>query len=54
VTVCLFISLPVYFVAGIAIKIDSPGSILFMQERCGENVKTFRVFKLRTMTAGAE
>ena len=50
----LIFSLPVLLVAGIAIKLDSPGPILFMQERCGENGKTFWVCKLRTMTAGAE
>jgi lipopolysaccharide/colanic/teichoic acid biosynthesis glycosyltransferase/glycosyltransferase involved in cell wall biosynthesis len=50
----LIISLPVLVIAGIAIKIDSPGPVFFLQERCGENGKPFRMVKLRTMRAHAE
>jgi lipopolysaccharide/colanic/teichoic acid biosynthesis glycosyltransferase len=50
----LIISLPVLVIAGIAIKIDSPGPVFFLQERCGENGKSFRMVKLRTMRAHAE
>jgi len=50
----LILSSPLFLVAAIAIKIDSPGPILFSQERVGENGKPFRVYKLRTMFVGAE
>jgi lipopolysaccharide/colanic/teichoic acid biosynthesis glycosyltransferase len=50
----LALSLPLLLVAGIAIKLDSPGPIFFVQERAGENGKRFKVVKLRTMVADAE
>jgi len=41
------------FVA-LAICIDSPGPIFYMQERVGRGGKIFRLFKLRSMVPGAE
>ena len=38
-------------VAAIFIKLDSPGPVLFSQERIGYRGRVFRVFKLRTMQA---
>jgi lipopolysaccharide/colanic/teichoic acid biosynthesis glycosyltransferase len=43
---------PLFAGAAIAIKIDSPGPIMFRQERVGRNGRPFRVFKFRTMAAG--
>ncbi len=43
-----------YVVAGIAIKLDSPGPILFKQQRIGKDGKPFEVVKFRTMIVGAE
>ncbi len=45
---------PVLLVAAIAVRLDSEGPALFVQERAGENGKPFRVYKLRTMVDGAE
>lgn len=36
-------------IAAILIKIDSPGPVLFVQERVGYRGRTFRMYKLRTM-----
>jgi lipopolysaccharide/colanic/teichoic acid biosynthesis glycosyltransferase len=41
---------PVILIAGIAVAIDSPGSMFFRQERLGKYGKPFQVTKLRTMT----
>jgi len=48
------LSFPLMLVAIIAIKIDSKGSVLFKQERVGENAKIFIALKLRTMDCGKE
>jgi Undecaprenyl-phosphate glucose phosphotransferase len=42
--------LPVFFVVALAIKLDSPGPVLFMQTRHGFNGKRFKILKFRTMT----
>ena len=51
----LFVAaLPVLAVAALAIKLTSPGPILFTQERYGLNKRRFKMYKLRTMVVGAE
>ncbi len=50
----LILSLPILALAIIAIRMDSPGPVFFVQKRCGENGKPFRIVKLRTMQNGAE
>lgn len=50
----LALSLPVLFAAGIAIRLESGGGILYSQERVGRNGDAFRIYKLRTMRANAE
>ncbi|MEA3349281.1 MAG: sugar transferase, partial [Chloroflexota bacterium] len=50
----LILSAPLLLLASIAIKLDSRGPIFFTQKRAGENGKPFRLFKLRTMVAGAQ
>jgi lipopolysaccharide/colanic/teichoic acid biosynthesis glycosyltransferase len=36
------------------VRLDSPGPVLFRQERVGRGGRRFRVVKLRTMVVGAE
>ncbi|MEW5922511.1 MAG: sugar transferase [Candidatus Zixiibacteriota bacterium] len=50
----LMISAPVLLVSIIAIKLDSPGPILFRQRRSGLNGRVFDMLKLRTMVSDAE
>lgn len=38
----------------VLIKLDSPGSLFYTQERVGLNGRIFRVYKFRTMVANAE
>jgi exopolysaccharide biosynthesis polyprenyl glycosylphosphotransferase len=50
----LIVLAPVLLVAAVAIKLTSPGPVLFAQERYGLNRRRFRMYKLRTMVADAE
>jgi lipopolysaccharide/colanic/teichoic acid biosynthesis glycosyltransferase/GT2 family glycosyltransferase len=50
----LILTLPITLVAVLAIKLNSPGPVLFSHERIGENGKVFKMHKLRTMIVGAE
>jgi exopolysaccharide biosynthesis polyprenyl glycosylphosphotransferase len=52
--VALLISLPVLVVAALAIKVTSPGTVFFTQDRIGRAGRRFRIVKLRTMVADAE
>ncbi len=52
--VLLVIFSPVLLLSAIAIKLTSPGPLLFRQERVGKDERPFEVMKLRTMIAGAE
>ncbi|HYI33584.1 MAG TPA: sugar transferase [Glaciibacter sp.] len=46
--------LPLLAMIAILIKIDSPGPVLFRQERCGRNGDTFNMLKFRSMVQTAE
>ena len=50
----MLIALPVMLLVAIAIKIDSAGPALFVQERVGENGRLFRILKFRTMIVDAD
>jgi lipopolysaccharide/colanic/teichoic acid biosynthesis glycosyltransferase/glycosyltransferase involved in cell wall biosynthesis len=48
------LSLPLFLLCALAIKLEDGGPVFFVQERAGENGRPFRVIKLRTMTVGSE
>jgi exopolysaccharide biosynthesis polyprenyl glycosylphosphotransferase len=50
----LLISAPVLIMVAVAIKLESEGPILFVQERVGLNKRRFRMVKFRTMQRDAE
>jgi exopolysaccharide biosynthesis polyprenyl glycosylphosphotransferase len=53
-SVGLALSLPVFAIAALAIRVTSPGPVLFRQQRCGLNGRSFEMLKLRTMCVDAE
>ncbi|HWQ23644.1 MAG TPA: sugar transferase [Gaiellaceae bacterium] len=50
----LLVLAPLLAAIAIAIKLDSPGPVLFRQVRMGRGGRTFRILKFRTMSADAD
>jgi sugar transferase (PEP-CTERM system associated) len=50
----LAVAAPLMLLTALAIRIDSPGPILYRQDRVGENGRLFTLFKFRSMRADAE
>jgi lipopolysaccharide/colanic/teichoic acid biosynthesis glycosyltransferase len=50
----MVLAAPILLVAAIAIKLTSPGPVLFRQWRSGRGGEPFTMYKLRTMVADAE
>jgi len=50
----LIILIPLFIVISIAIKIESKGSVFYIQHRIGKNGKGFKLFKFRSMFIGSE
>lgn len=50
----LLVTSPLIVAAALAIKASDQGPVLYKQERIGQGGKPFTIFKLRTMTVGAE
>ena len=50
----LLLCAPLVAAAAIAIRLDSPGPVLFRQKRCGLHGRVFGVLKLRSMYVDAE
>lgn len=48
------VTLPLTLLTALLIKISSPGPILYLQERVGEQGKTFQIVKFRSMATDAE
>jgi lipopolysaccharide/colanic/teichoic acid biosynthesis glycosyltransferase len=52
VVICLLalpVALPLMLICALAILLDSPGPVLFVQERAGKGGRLFRMYKFRTM-----
>ena len=45
--VLLAVLLPVFALLAIAIKLDSPGPVIFKQTRVGQNGRHFKIYKFR-------
>lgn len=50
----LLLLLPLLLLIALAIRVSSPGPVLYRQRRCGLNGRIFMVLKFRTMVADAE
>jgi lipopolysaccharide/colanic/teichoic acid biosynthesis glycosyltransferase len=50
----LLLALPILVLCALAVRLDSPGPMLFGQLRTGRNGRRFRMFKFRTMLENAE
>ena len=48
------LTLPIMGIAAIIVKLESPGPIIYSQDRVGENGKEFKVHKFRSMRNDAE
>ncbi|MDR0890156.1 MAG: sugar transferase [Oscillospiraceae bacterium] len=53
-TLAFLILSPIFLLVAVAIKVESPGPVLFWQERLGKNGKVFKICKFRSMVVGAE
>ena len=53
-SLALLLAAPVLAVAALAVRLESPGPIVYRQARSGLNGHEFEVLKLRTMVDGAE
>ncbi|MBI4261132.1 MAG: sugar transferase [Actinobacteria bacterium] len=53
-SVGLILVMPLWAVIAAAIRLDSPGPVLYRQERLGRAGEPFRMYKFRTMCVGAE
>jgi lipopolysaccharide/colanic/teichoic acid biosynthesis glycosyltransferase len=49
----IVVVLPILIIVAIAIRLDSPGPIFFIQERLGKHGNPFYIYKFRTMVDGA-
>jgi Undecaprenyl-phosphate glucose phosphotransferase len=50
-SLALILLAPLFAIVALAIRLDGPGSIFFVQRRYGFNQEPFRIVKFRTMTA---
>jgi lipopolysaccharide/colanic/teichoic acid biosynthesis glycosyltransferase len=50
----LLVAAPLMALVAVAVRLTSPGPALYVQERLGRHGHPFRLYKFRTMVAGAE
>lgn len=50
----LVLSAPIFALVAVLIKLDSEGPVFFLQKRCGEKGRPFRMIKFRSMVKDAE
>lgn len=50
----LLVVSPLLLIVAIAIRLDSPGPVIFRQTRVGEHMRTFTIYKFRSMVNGAD
>jgi len=53
-SLALALASPLLVIALLAIRLESPGPVLYSQRRAGRDARPFEVLKLRTMVDGAE
>ena len=52
--IALIILSPVLLITAIAVKLDSPGPVIFKQDRLGRGGRVFKIYKFRSMCENAE
>ncbi len=52
--IALLVASVFMLLAAIAVKLDSPGPVIFKQQRLGKNGRVFWMYKFRSMCVGAE
>jgi lipopolysaccharide/colanic/teichoic acid biosynthesis glycosyltransferase len=50
----IIVTLPLWLLAALAVKIDSPGPVFYKSERVGRNGRRFFLYKFRSMRVGAD
>ncbi|MEZ4640556.1 MAG: sugar transferase [Caldilineaceae bacterium] len=53
-TLIALLTLPITLLIALAIRLDSPGPVLYSQVRVGRNGQLFRIYKFRSMVVNAE
>ncbi len=53
-SIILIVGMPLWLLVALAIKLNSPGPVLYKQERIGKDGKIFNIYKFRSMRADAE
>ena len=52
--IALVVLSPILLLTALAVRLSSPGPVLFKQQRLGLHGKVFTIYKFRSMTDGAE
>jgi lipopolysaccharide/colanic/teichoic acid biosynthesis glycosyltransferase len=47
--IAIIVLIPLLIIVSIAIKLNSPGPVIFLQERLGKHGKVFKIYKFRSM-----